>query len=489
MSAIGRCLPLTHGIAAAREVAAGASFGDVSGLVWTEAGIGLAYATGRFRPVSHPRTRVAPQRRARRVLVLREPGSIRGVIPPLLRDNRKFRNYFFGQAVSLLGDQITLIALPLTAVLALHATAGQMGALTTVALVPNLIFSLHAGSWVDRRGGRRQVMLVADVRRGILIGTVPVAYALGHLTWAQLYVVAFGSGVLSVFFYVAYGGFFQTIVEREDYVAANSLAHGSRAFSFLAGTSIGGVLVQVLRGPYALAIDAVSFLWSALFLGRINAVDPPAGPESTGGIMAGARWIRNNAIIRAELLGIATLNFFNFIYFALFLLYATRELHVQPAALGLVLGAASVGTLLGSVITGRVSRRFGVGPAFLFGCFLFPAPLILVPLAGGPHWLVLAVPVHGRVLLRHRSDAARHPRGLDQRCTDPENAALARLRRVHGREQRRAAGRDGGRRSARHGDRPAADPVDRDGRRAVRNALPAALADPLAARCPGGGPE
>ena len=93
------------------------------------------------------------------------------MIPPVLRDNRNFRNYFFGQAVSLLGDQITLIALPLTAVLALHATAGQMGALTTVALVPNLIFSLHAGSWVDRRGGRRQVMLVADVCRGILIGT------------------------------------------------------------------------------------------------------------------------------------------------------------------------------------------------------------------------------------------------------------------------------------------------------------------------------
>ena len=233
-------------------------------------------------------------------------------------------------------------------------------------------------------------MLMADVCRGLLIGTIPVAYAVGHLTWAQLYVVAFGSGVLSVFFYVAYGGFFQTIVEREDYVAANSLTHGSRAFSFLAGTSIGGVLVQVLRGPYALAIDAISFLWSALFLARIDSVDPPAGPESTGGIMAGARWIRHNAIIRAELLGIATLNFFNFIYFALFLLYATRELHVQPAALGLILGAASVGTLLGSVVTGRISRRFGVGPAFLFGCFLFPAPLVLVPLARGPHWLILA---------------------------------------------------------------------------------------------------
>jgi MFS family permease len=312
------------------------------------------------------------------------------VIPPLLRNNPNFRRYFIGQAVSLLGDQITLIALPLTAVLALHATAGQMGALTTVALVPNLIFSLHAGSWVDRRGGRRQVMLVTDICRGVLIGTIPVAYAVGHLTWAQLYIVAFGSGVVSVFFYVAYGGFFQTIVEREDYVAANSLTHGSRAFSFLAGTSIGGVLVQLLRGPYALAIDAVSFLWSALFLARIDAPDPPAGPQSSGGVLAGARWIRGNAIIRAELLGVATLNFFNFIYFALFLLYATRSLHVNPAALGIVLGAASVGTLFGSFVTGRVSRRVGVGPAFLIGCFLFPAPLILVPAAGGPHWFVLA---------------------------------------------------------------------------------------------------
>jgi len=311
------------------------------------------------------------------------------VLPPLLRENANFRRYFIGQAVSLLGDQITLIALPLTAVLALHATAGQMGALTTVALVPNLIFSLHAGNWVDRRGDRRGVMLATDIGRGLLIATVPVAYALGHLTWAQLYIVAFGTGTLSVFFFVAYGGFFQAVVRREDYVAANSLSHGSRAFSFLAGTSLGGVLVQLLRGPYALALDAVSFVWSAYFLGRIDVPDPPAGAEHEGGVLAGVRWIRGNAIIRAELLGVATLNLFNFMFFALFLLYATRGLHVRPAALGIVLGAASVGTLLGSFVTGRIARRIGLGPAFLIGCFLFPAPLILVPAAGGPHWLVL----------------------------------------------------------------------------------------------------
>ena len=310
------------------------------------------------------------------------------VLPPLLRENQNFRRYFIGQAVSLLGDQVTLIALPLTAVLALHASAGQMGALTTAALIPNLVFSLHAGSWVDKRGNRRHVMLAADAGRGLLIATVPVAYAFGHLTWAQLYVVAFGSGVLSVLFYVAYGGFFQTIVRREDYIAANSLSNGTRAFSFLAGTSIGGVLVQVLKGPYALAIDAVSFIWSAFFLGRVDAPDPQPAHEE-GGVLAGARWIRGNAIIRAELLGVATINFFNFMFFALFMLYATRSLGVRPATIGFVLGGASIGTLLGSVVTARLSRRFGVGATFLAGCFLFPAPLILVPAASGPYWLVL----------------------------------------------------------------------------------------------------
>jgi MFS family permease len=311
------------------------------------------------------------------------------VLPPLLRQNANFRRFFLGQSVSLIGDQITTIALPLTAVLALHASAGQMGALTTAYLVPNLIFSLHAGVWVDRRGRRRQVMLATDIGRGLLVATIPLAYAFGHLTWAQLYVVAFLLGTLSVFFFVAYGAFFQVVVPREDYVQANSLIHGSRAVSFFAGYSLGGVLVQLLRGPYALVLDAASFFWSALFLGRIDAEEPPGAPHESGGLMSGVRWIRHNAIMRAELLGVATINLFNFMFFALFMLYAARQLHVGPATLGIVLGAASIGAISGSFVTARIARRIGVGPAFIVGCFLFPAPLALVPAATGPHWVVV----------------------------------------------------------------------------------------------------
>jgi MFS family permease len=310
-------------------------------------------------------------------------------IPPLLRENANFRRYFAGQSISLLGDQITTIALPLTAVIALHASAAQMGVLTTAYLIPNLLFSLHAGAWIDRRGKRRQTMLVADFGRGILTATIPIAYALGDLTWTQLYVVAFLLGTFSVASMVAFGSFFQTIVPRDDYVDASALLNGTRGASFLLGNSLGGTLVQLLRGPYALVVDAASFFWSAAFLGRIDAEEPPGSPRESGGIWSGIRWIRGNPIIRAELLGVATLNLFNFMFFALFMLYATRFLHVRPATLGLVLGIAAGGTLVTSYFAGAIARRIGLGPAFILGCFLFPAPLILIPAARGPYWLVI----------------------------------------------------------------------------------------------------
>jgi len=314
---------------------------------------------------------------------------VRTRVPRLLLENANFRRYFAGQSVSLLGDQITAIALPLTAVLTLHATAGEMGALTSVYLVPNLLFALHAGVWIDRLGRRRLAMFGADLGRAFLTATIPIAYAVGHLTWTQLYIVAFLLGSLSLVFYVAYGSVFQTIVAREDYVEANSILNGTRGASFLFGNSLGGTLVQLLRGPYALAVDAVSFVWSAAFLRRIDAEEPPGAPRQSGGVGAGLRWIRDNAIIRAELLGVATLNLFNFMFFALFMLYATRYLHVRPATLGVVLGSAAVGTLGAAYFTGRLARRVGLGPAFIIGCFGFPAPLILVPAARGPYWLVL----------------------------------------------------------------------------------------------------
>jgi len=312
-------------------------------------------------------------------------------VPALLRESADFRRFFAGQAVSLVGDQISLIALPLVAVLVLDANAAEMGYLTAAGLAPNLLFALHAGAWVDRRGQRRRTMLATDVGRAAIVATVPLAYAFDALTLWHLYAVAFASGTLSVLFFVSYSGLFVALVPRERYVEANALLHGSRAFSFVAGPSLGGALVQALSAPLALVADALSFLGSALSLARIAPAEPPAEQAERGHLAAGARYIAGSPIMRASLGATATINFFNFVFWALFVLYATRGLHVRPGVLGLVLGAGAVGGVVGSALTSRLARRIGVGPAFALGCVVFPAPLVLVPLAGGPRWLVLAL--------------------------------------------------------------------------------------------------
>jgi predicted MFS family arabinose efflux permease len=147
----------------------------------------------------------------------------------------------------------------------------------------------------------------------------------------------------------------------------------------------------VLSAPGARVADPDSYLGSALSLKSISPVEPPTEEAKQGHLKAGIRYIANSPILRASLLATATINFFNFIFWALFILYATRSLDVRPGLLGPLLGAASVGGVIGSVVTGRVSRRIGVGPAFALGCVLFPAPLVLVPLAGGARWTVLAM--------------------------------------------------------------------------------------------------
>jgi MFS family permease len=312
-------------------------------------------------------------------------------VPALLRENRDFRRFWTGQTVSLFGDQVTLIALPLSAVLVLHAHAAQMGYLTAAALAPNLLFALHAGAWVDRRGRRRAVMIATDLGRAGLLATIPVAYAFDALTMAQLYVVSFVAGTLTLLFFVSNSSLFVALVPRERYVDANSLIHGSRAFSFMAGPSVGGVLVQLFGAAVALLADAVSFLVSAITLRTIDPVEPPTEEAVRGPLVAGARFIARTPIIRASLLATATINLFNFVFWALFILYATRSLHVRPGTLGVVLGAGAAGGLIGSTLTGRIGRRLGVGPAYILGCVLFPLPLVLVPAAGGPRPLVLAM--------------------------------------------------------------------------------------------------
>jgi predicted MFS family arabinose efflux permease len=302
----------------------------------------------------------------------------------LLERNRPFRDFWVGQTVSLFGDQVSLLAIPLLAALELDAGAAQMGLLTAAALAPNLFFSIHLGAWADRRPRRRELLIGADIGRALLLLTIPLAWMLGALTLVQLYVVAFAAGSLGVVFSVAYDIVFVALLDRRHYIEGSSLLNGSRAASIVAGNSVAGLLVQTLTAPIALLLDALSYLGSALFIGRAGAIEAAPAREGEGaGLAAGGRFIARTPLIRASLLASATLNLFNTGFYALLVLYATRDLGMGAGAIGLALAIGGFGSLLGALLVRRLSRRIGLGKALVFGFVLTPAPLLLVPLAVG----------------------------------------------------------------------------------------------------------
>ena len=310
------------------------------------------------------------------------PPTTRRWLPRLLRGT-PFRRYWSAQTVSLFGDEISALALPLFAVLGLHAGPAEMGYLIAAALIPNLLFSVLAGAWIDRYPHKRRIMIMADVGRALLLAAVPVAFVLDVLTLEQLYVVAFLSGTLAVLFGVSNSTLFVSLVPKRDYMEANTLLNGSRATSYVAGPGAAGLLVQTLTAPVALLADALSYLISAVLLMKIRPTEPPPSETKGLGIGQGLRFIARSPILRSTLLGATTLNLFNYMFAALFVLYVSTELGVSPGLLGAVIGAGAFGALLGAAVTSRVARKLGIGRTLVLSFVLFPAPLLLVPLAGG----------------------------------------------------------------------------------------------------------
>ena len=240
----------------------------------------------------------------------------------LLRE-RTFRRYWSAQTISYVGDQVTLLALPLLAVLVLKATPIEMGLLTAAGLAANLVLSLPAGVWVDRRRHRRYVMIVSDVARALLLASVPVAYAFGHLSLIQLYVVAFGIGCFSILFDLSNATMFVCVVPSTGFVQGNSLINGSRAMSFVGGPALGGFLVQLLSAPVALIADSVSYLGSAFNLLRIRPTEPAPEHHTQGQLSAGLKFLMSSRVLWQGIVAVATVNLFNYMFTALVILYVT----------------------------------------------------------------------------------------------------------------------------------------------------------------------
>ncbi|HVV91328.1 MAG TPA: MFS transporter, partial [Solirubrobacterales bacterium] len=288
-------------------------------------------------------------------------------------------------------DQIALLAIPLLAVLTLHADAEQMGLLAAVELAPSLFFAFHLGAWADRRRSRRALLVFADLGRAVLLLGLPLASVLGVLTLPVLYVVAFLTGTLGILFMIAEQTVFTSLVRPRDYIEANSLLIGSRSVAVVGGKTLGGLLVAALTAPVAIAVDGVSFLASALFIRRAEVPEPPVAPPDSGGRGAGICFIRRTPLLQASLLGTATFNVFNTAFWALIVLFATKDLHLGSGAIGIALGVGALGSVLGSAIARSLNRRVGLGNALIGSFVLAPLPLVLVPLASGPPAVSMAL--------------------------------------------------------------------------------------------------
>jgi MFS family permease len=319
----------------------------------------------------------------------------------LLR-NRDFMLLWAGQSVSGLGSEVSVLALPLLAIDVLHATTFQVGLLTSVEMLPFLLVGLPAGAWVDRLR-RRPVLIAADIGRALVIASVPIAWALSALTLAQLYAVSLVSGVLTVFFDVAYQSYLPLLVEPDELVDGNGKLAATDSGAQVAGPAVAGLLVGAVGAANAVLADAASFVVSFVTLIAIGA--PEEKPERLAGhdgqptklrteIAEGLRFVWHEPRIRSVAFATSTSNLFTVMVVAVNLLFLRRQLHLSPGRIGVLLAVGSIGGVVGAVLAGRIAARIGVGRTILWtialcgiGMFAYPlatraSAIVFVPLGG-----------------------------------------------------------------------------------------------------------
>ena len=294
-----------------------------------------------------------------------------------VRRHPDFRRLWLGESVSQFGTQVSQLALPLVAILVVHASTFEVGMLTAVESLGFLVVGLPAGAWVDRMRFRN-VLIVNDLIRVAAIGSVPLAAALHVLSIGQLYVVALVAGVATVFFDVAYQSYLPELIGRDDLVEGNSLLTASESLAQVAGPGLGGALVQALTAPYAVLVDAVSFLWSAAWVGSITARTPRRPPHPNPNLVReigeGVRFVLGNRILRAIAACTGTANLFSSMAFAVFYVLLARQLHVAPGIIGLIMSTSAIGGIVGAALANRIAARLGQGPT-IWRASAFGAPL------------------------------------------------------------------------------------------------------------------
>jgi MFS family permease len=302
----------------------------------------------------------------------------------LWRD-RNFLAVWSASTISVFGSLITRTALPFAAIFILDAGPIEISAIRSAELIAALFVGLVAGAWVDRLR-RRPIMIWADIGRALLLASIPVAFVLGLLGLAQLLIVAFAAAVFSTFFDVADNAYLPTVVPRDRLVSANSALTATGSIAEFSSFGIGGFLIELFTAPIAIAIDALTFVVSALLLGTIRKKEPPPNPSVSrepvlDEIRHGMGIVIRSPVLRALALSHGGTHILWGIFGTSYLLFALNDLQLGPAAIGVIAGLGGLGSLAGAALAPALTRRIGIGRTILLGILGFTIGNTLIPLA------------------------------------------------------------------------------------------------------------
>jgi len=305
-----------------------------------------------------------------------------------LWSNTDFLKLWTGQSISEFGSQVSQLAIPLLAADGLHASPLAFSLLAVLGFLPFILFALPAGVWVDRLS-RRPILIAGDAARAVLLVLIPVLWATHTLRLWHLLVLEFAIGVFTVLFDVAYQSYLPSLVEREQLVEGNSKLQLTVSVTQVAGPSASGALIAAVTAPYAIVVDAVSFVVSTLFMLRMRHREEPHRAATKGApkpqmwpeVKDGLRWVAGHRWLRPIATCTGASNFFATLLFAIFVLYARRNLHLSAFEIGLVFGVGSFGSIFGALVANRLQRTIGVGRTILLTAIAFSLGGLAYPLA------------------------------------------------------------------------------------------------------------
>ncbi len=296
-----------------------------------------------------------------------------------------FRKLWVGRTISLVGSQVTRLALPLAAILILSAAPPQLGLLRALSSLPAVVISAFAGILVDRLP-RRPIMIVADLARALLLFSIPLAAFFGELNLLQLYAVALGSATFGVFFEIAYRSFLPSLIEQKDLVEANGKLEAAGPIAEVVGPSLAGILIQLLTAPLAILIDGISYLISVISLSFIAvneaAPSPPERRAFLREIGEGLTFVRHEPQLRSILIAIGLFELFDSAMMAIYVLYVTKNLGLDPALLGLIFATGGVGGIVGALVSQWLADELRVGWVLVLGISLAAIGDLVIPTAG-----------------------------------------------------------------------------------------------------------